>query len=88
MVSIMKFWTPLLMAFLYMVLLSVLGEIKQRSTFKSRDKTLIEECWGEPNIDDCTKKCSKTFICVRVNYTCCWTYCGNICWRARKTSER
>lgn len=35
MVSIMKFWTPLLMAFLYMVLLSVLGELKEKSAIKT-----------------------------------------------------
>ncbi|XP_035865356.1 protein WFDC11, partial [Phyllostomus discolor] len=79
-VSIMKLWTPLLMTFLCVALLSVLAEIKDRP--RIGDKTgLIEECWGHPNIIDCTRKCSKLFKCARVNHTCCWTYCGNICWK-------
>ncbi|XP_045689116.1 protein WFDC11-like, partial [Phyllostomus hastatus] len=79
-VSIMKLWTPLLTTFLCVVLLSVLAEIKDRPG--TGDKSLIEECWGHPNIVDCTRKCSKSFKCARVNHTCCWTYCGNICWKA------
>ncbi|XP_036100568.1 protein WFDC11 [Molossus molossus] len=86
MVSIMKLWTPLLVTVLCMVLLSVLGDLKEKPI--DRDNTLIEECWGYPNIHDCTKKCSKTFKCSKKNYICCWTYCGNICWQTRKTYKR
>ncbi|XP_045430559.1 protein WFDC11 [Pipistrellus kuhlii] len=73
MVSIMKFWTPL--AFLCMVLPSVLGGIAKSTNSES----VIGECWGKPNVVDCALKCSRSFYCLRVNYTCCWTYCGNIC---------
>ncbi|XP_054430006.1 protein WFDC11 [Pteronotus mesoamericanus] len=78
--SIVKLWMPLLMTFLCMVLLSVLGEIKERP--RLGDEALIEECWGNPSINECTRKCSKSFKCANINYTCCWTYCGNICWKA------
>ncbi|KAK2509439.1 hypothetical protein MC885_012169 [Smutsia gigantea] len=28
----------------------------------------------------CTwKRCTKSQGCLQLNYTCCWTYCGNIC---------
>ncbi|XP_053783380.1 protein WFDC11, partial [Desmodus rotundus] len=80
-VSIMKLWTPLLTTFLCAVLLSTLAEIKE----KPGEKMFIEECWGNPSIRECTRKCSKSFKCASVNYTCCWTYCGNICW---KTTEQ
>nr|XP_036863148.1 protein WFDC11 [Manis javanica] len=75
-VNIMKLWTSLLMTFLCM-LMSVLGGMKD----KADDDTLIEECWGNPTARDCTNKCSRTFKCVSINSTCCWTYCGNICWK-------
>eukprot|EP00071_Canis_lupus_P031190 XP_022264747.1 uncharacterized protein LOC102153638 [Canis lupus familiaris] len=77
-VSIMKLWTPQLMIFFCMVLLSVLGVLKEKH---SRDERLIEECWGEPNVIECTRKCSRALRCSNKNYTCCWTYCGNICWK-------
>ncbi|XP_066093279.1 uncharacterized protein [Saccopteryx bilineata] len=80
-VGTMKLWISLLMTSLCMVLLSVLGEIKERPG--KGNKELIEECWGDPNVNECSKKCSKSFKCVNVNYTCCWTYCGNICWKRR-----
>ncbi|XP_072657326.1 protein WFDC11-like isoform X1 [Canis lupus baileyi] len=74
----MKLWTPQLMIFFCMVLLSVLGVLKEKH---SRDERLIEECWGEPNVIECTRKCSRALRCSNKNYTCCWTYCGNICWK-------
>ncbi|CAK6447890.1 unnamed protein product [Pipistrellus nathusii] len=82
MVSIMKFWTPLLMAFLCMMLPSVLGGIA-----KPRPEASIAACWGEPKEVDCALKCSRNFFCLMVNYTCCWTYCGNICWRIAQIDD-
>ncbi|XP_070657872.1 protein WFDC11 isoform X1 [Bos indicus] len=78
MVNIMKFGTPLLMMLLCMVLLSVLGGVKER--YSSRRELLLQECWGQPTIRECNNKCSRNFRCVKINHTCCWTYCGNICW--------
>ncbi|XP_019492455.1 PREDICTED: protein WFDC11 [Hipposideros armiger] len=79
MVSIMKLWTPLHMTCLCMALLSVLGAFKDKPVIG--DEILLVECWGYPTINDCTKKCSKTFKCINEEQTCCWTYCGNICWK-------
>ncbi|XP_044909482.1 protein WFDC11 isoform X6 [Felis catus] len=84
-VSIMKLWMPQLMTFLCMVLLSVLGVIKEKHSWA---EMLLEECWGQPNVLECTKKCSGTFKCINKNYTCCWTYCGNICWKNKEIFER
>ncbi|KAB0383734.1 protein WFDC11 [Muntiacus reevesi] len=84
MVSIMKFWTPLPMMFLCMLLLSVLGGVKERY---NRGELFLEECWGEPTVQDCSKRCSKSFRCVKINHTCCWTYCGNICWENTLITE-
>ncbi|XP_025788405.1 protein WFDC11-like [Puma concolor] len=84
-VSIMKLWTPQLMTFLCMVLLSVLGVIKEKHSWA---EMLLEECWGQPNVLECTKKCSGTFKCINKNHTCCWTYCGNICWKNKEIFER
>ncbi|XP_037357533.1 protein WFDC11 [Talpa occidentalis] len=72
----MKFWTLILMASFCMTL-SVLGALKRRY---SEAEMTIEECRGEADVLQCTKVCSKTFKCMEVNHTCCWTYCGNICW--------
>ncbi|XP_058419400.1 protein WFDC11-like [Diceros bicornis minor] len=83
-VSIMKLRPPLLMTFLCMVLLSVLGGIKKKH---GQDEMLIEECWGDPMVYECTKKCSRTFRCVDINHTCCWSYCGNICWKNKDTLQ-
>ncbi|XP_078300164.1 uncharacterized protein LOC144615872 isoform X1 [Panthera onca] len=84
-VSIMKLWTPQLMTFLCMVLPSVLGVIKEKHNWA---EMLLEECWGQPNVLECTKKCSGTFKCINKNHTCCWTYCGNICWKNKEIFER
>ncbi|XP_011367699.1 protein WFDC11 [Pteropus vampyrus] len=86
MVGIMKLWTSLHMTFLCMALLSVLGGFKENRV--PGDERLIEECWGSPNIRDCAKKCSTTLKCGNMNRTCCWTYCGNICWKPIKTNAR
>ncbi|XP_034862309.1 protein WFDC11 isoform X3 [Mirounga angustirostris] len=80
-VSIMKLWTPQLVTFLCMELLSVLGVMKEKYSW---DEMFIEECWGEPSVIECTKKCSRALKCTNKNYTCCWTYCGNICWKNKE----
>eukprot|EP00070_Physeter_catodon_P047180 XP_028354074.1 uncharacterized protein LOC114483934 isoform X2 [Physeter catodon] len=79
----MKCWTPLLMMFLCMVLLSVLGGMKEKHN--RRGELLLQECWGQPTVQECAKQCSRTFRCVEINHTCCWTYCGNICWENTAT---
>ncbi|XP_007185461.1 protein WFDC11 isoform X3 [Balaenoptera acutorostrata] len=86
MVNSMKCWTPLLMMFLCMVLLSVLGGMKEKHNH--RGELLLQECWGQPTVQECAKKCSRTFRCVEINHTCCWTYCGNICWENTIITER
>ena len=50
------------------------------SPLNFRGELLLQECWGQPTVQECAKKCSRTFRCVEINHTCCWTYCGNICW--------
>ncbi|XP_029775059.1 uncharacterized protein LOC115275437 isoform X2 [Suricata suricatta] len=47
--------------------------------------SLLEECWGLPKAVECTIKCSRTFSCVNKNHTCCWTYCGNVCWKKKRS---
>ncbi|XP_053429739.1 protein WFDC11 [Nycticebus coucang] len=85
MVNIMKLWIPLLMTFFCVVPLFVLGGVKRHYKW---GELLIEECWGQPKVEECTKKCSRTFKCKEQNHTCCWTYCGNICWENEITLER
>ncbi|KAI5947488.1 protein WFDC9 [Manis javanica] len=38
-----------------------------------------EQCWVQPPLKYCRKRCTKSQGCLQLNYTCCWTYCGNIC---------
>ncbi|XP_029775062.1 uncharacterized protein LOC115275437 isoform X5 [Suricata suricatta] len=75
MISIMKLWTPQLM-----ILLS-----SSRITSITVGNSLLEECWGLPKAVECTIKCSRTFSCVNKNHTCCWTYCGNVCWKKKRS---
>uniref|UniRef100_A0A2K5RAS7 WAP four-disulfide core domain 11 n=2 Tax=Cebus imitator TaxID=2715852 RepID=A0A2K5RAS7_CEBIM len=84
MVSLMKLWIPLHMTFFCTMLLSVLGGTRRRYYKK---ELLLEECWGKPNAEDCTKMCSKAFRCEDKRYKGCWTHCGNICWKNDKTCE-
>ncbi|CAH6776810.1 protein WFDC11 [Phodopus roborovskii] len=80
---------PLLLLFavlLCMLLLPALGGNKKKKY--SQGELLLEECWGQPKANDCTKRCSRTFKCVYRNHTCCWTYCGNICAEIGKFFER
>ncbi|XP_037667500.1 protein WFDC11 isoform X2 [Choloepus didactylus] len=84
MVSKRKTWMPLIVTCLCVVLLSVLGEMKRKH---GKGEDLLEECWGEPKVADCTRKCSRNFKCENRNYSCCWTYCGNICWKNKVSWE-
>ncbi|XP_008050203.2 protein WFDC11 [Carlito syrichta] len=83
-VSIMKLWLPLLMTIICMVLLSVWGGMRKKYR---PDEVLLSECWGQPNVRNCTLKCSKLLRCENPEYTCCWTYCGNICWKNDEVIE-
>ncbi|XP_077012691.1 protein WFDC11-like [Tamandua tetradactyla] len=83
-VGIMKPWTPLCMTFLCLVLLSVLGGMRKNH---GKGEDLLEQCWGDPKVEDCNRKCSRNFKCENRNYNCCWTYCGNICWKNKKNFQ-
>ncbi|EHB05297.1 Protein WFDC9, partial [Heterocephalus glaber] len=39
-----------------------------------------DECWVQPPSEYCAKRCTRLQTCLNPNHTCCWTYCGNICW--------
>ncbi|XP_035302903.1 protein WFDC11 [Cricetulus griseus] len=71
--------------FLCVLLLPALAGRKKKY---SEGELLLEECWGQPKANDCTKRCSRTFKCVHKSYKCCWTYCGNICAETGKFYER
>ncbi|XP_040588863.1 protein WFDC11-like [Mesocricetus auratus] len=73
-----------IVVFLCMLLLPARGGKKTYS----QGELLLEECWGQPKANDCTKRCSRTFKCIHRNHTCCWTYCGNICAENGKFFER
>ncbi|XP_003787872.1 protein WFDC11 [Otolemur garnettii] len=77
MVNIMKLWISLVMTFVCVVPLFVLGSLRKPN---EKGELQLAECWGQPNVEECTKTCSRTFKCKEPNHTCCWTYCGNICW--------
>ncbi|XP_028724447.1 protein WFDC11-like [Peromyscus leucopus] len=66
----------LLVLFLCVLLLPAPGWKKKK--YSQRELSL-QECWGQPKVNDCRKKCSRRFRCLQKNHTCCWTYCGNIC---------
>ncbi|KAM8920500.1 protein WFDC9-like [Lycaon pictus] len=38
-----------------------------------------EQCWVQPLLKYCKKRCTKLQECLSPNHTCCWTFCGNIC---------
>ncbi|XP_016060266.1 PREDICTED: protein WFDC9 [Miniopterus natalensis] len=56
------------------LLLPALGGVRRVPASKE-----IEQCWVQPPLLFCMKRCTKFGGCVLENYTCCWTYCGNIC---------
>ncbi|XP_074173969.1 protein WFDC9 [Rhinolophus sinicus] len=58
------------------MLLPVLGGIRKKPLSEERK---IEQCWIQPPLKYCAKRCTKSQGCVYLNHTCCWTFCGNIC---------
>ncbi|XP_032758377.1 protein WFDC9 [Rattus rattus] len=70
----MKFWILLLTVSAHgiVVFLHVFGSLKDKPEE-------IEQCWVQPPTRFCGRRCTKVQKCVSPNYTCCWTYCGNIC---------
>uniref|UniRef100_A0A8C9M2Q9 WAP four-disulfide core domain 9 n=1 Tax=Panthera tigris altaica TaxID=74533 RepID=A0A8C9M2Q9_PANTA len=70
----MKPWVLLLNVIIYGVVmpLPVLGGLRNK-TF------LVEQCWIQPLLQYCEKRCTKLHECLSPNHTCCWTFCGNIC---------
>ncbi|XP_008049777.1 protein WFDC9 [Carlito syrichta] len=74
----MKPWILLLIMFIsgVVMLLPVLGNLRTKSVFEIRE---IEQCWVQPPLKYCAKRCTKVRTCLHPNHTCCWTYCGNIC---------
>ncbi|XP_006500047.3 protein WFDC9 isoform X1 [Mus musculus] len=72
--STMKPWIIVLTVSAHgiLVFLHVLGSLKD-------DLEEIDQCWVQPPTRFCGKRCTKVRKCVSPNYTCCWTYCGNIC---------
>ncbi|XP_008593211.1 PREDICTED: protein WFDC9 [Galeopterus variegatus] len=73
----MKLWILLLTMLICEVVmfLPVLGSFKS----KSFSDVEVEQCWVQPPIKYCRRRCTKIQTCLLPNHTCCWTYCGNIC---------
>nr|XP_021543112.1 protein WFDC9 [Neomonachus schauinslandi] len=42
-------------------------------------RIVTEQCWVQPPLKYCEKRCTKLQECLSSNHTCCWTFCGNIC---------
>ncbi|XP_044938152.1 protein WFDC9 [Mustela putorius furo] len=42
-------------------------------------RTVTEQCWVQPPLKYCAKRCTKLLECLSLNHTCCWTFCGNVC---------
>ncbi|KAM7125616.1 protein WFDC9 [Molossus nigricans] len=74
----MKPWVLLLtMSICWVViLLPVLGGIRKITSFQVKE---VEQCWVHPPVMFCEKRCTRSHTCLRINHTCCWTFCGNIC---------
>uniref|UniRef100_M3Z1P9 WAP four-disulfide core domain 9 n=1 Tax=Mustela putorius furo TaxID=9669 RepID=M3Z1P9_MUSPF len=73
-----KPWVLLLIMLIYRVvmLLPVLGGLKNKTFF---GRTVTEQCWVQPPLKYCAKRCTKLLECLSLNHTCCWTFCGNVC---------
>ncbi|XP_057636118.1 protein WFDC11 [Chionomys nivalis] len=80
--------TSLLPSVVFLCMLLRLPTLGGKRKRYSQEELLLEECWGQPKANDCSKKCSRTFKCIHRNHTCCWTYCGNICAENGKFFER
>uniref|UniRef100_A0A8C7AZY5 WAP four-disulfide core domain 9 n=1 Tax=Neovison vison TaxID=452646 RepID=A0A8C7AZY5_NEOVI len=70
----------LLIILIYKVvmLLPVLGGLKNKAFFPV-GRTVTEQCWVQPPLKYCVKRCTKLLECLSLNHTCCWTFCGNVC---------
>ncbi|XP_029774542.1 protein WFDC9 [Suricata suricatta] len=75
----MKSWILLLNMLVYGVLmpLPVMGSLG--NNFIPEGKTDTAQCWVQPLLKYCEKRCTKLQKCLFPNHTCCWTFCGNIC---------
>ncbi|XP_032694519.1 protein WFDC9 [Lontra canadensis] len=75
-----KPWVLLLIMLIYRVvmLLPVLGGLKNKAFFPV-GRRVTEQCWVQPPLKYCAKRCTKLLECLSLNHTCCWTFCGNIC---------
>ncbi|XP_032255658.1 protein WFDC9 [Phoca vitulina] len=76
----MKPWVLLHVMLIYgvVMLLPVLGGLKNE-TFFPAGRIVTEQCWVQPPLKYCEKRCTKLQECLSPNHTCCWTFCGNIC---------
>ncbi|XP_053429738.1 protein WFDC9 [Nycticebus coucang] len=74
----MNFWVLLLIVFIFEVvmLLPVQGNFRPEYSIKIKE---TEQCWVQPSFKYCRNRCTKINTCLYPNFTCCWTYCGNIC---------
>ncbi|XP_036274614.1 protein WFDC9 [Pipistrellus kuhlii] len=72
----MKLWVVLLKISIcgIVMLLPALGGIRNSAEIKE-----IKQCWVQPPLKFCSLRCSRENRCFETKYTCCWTYCGNIC---------
>ncbi|KAF5917488.1 hypothetical protein HPG69_017380 [Diceros bicornis minor] len=74
-----------------LMLLSVLGSLRNKPSFVGgwplptstisipAERREIAQCWVQPPLEYCRKRCTKVQGCLYPNHTCCWTFCGNIC---------
>ncbi|XP_036178579.1 protein WFDC9 [Myotis myotis] len=72
----MKPWVLLLIMSICgaVTLLPVLGGVWNLADIKE-----IKQCWVQPPLQFCSVRCTRIHGCLKSNYTCCWTFCGNIC---------
>ncbi|XP_070103266.1 protein WFDC9 isoform X2 [Equus przewalskii] len=83
----MKPWVRLfvMLSCWVVMLLSVLGSFRNKPPCRLCGKGVLgerresEQCWVQPPLKYCGKRCTKLQGCLRPNHTCCWTFCGNIC---------
>ncbi|XP_014643067.1 PREDICTED: protein WFDC9-like [Ceratotherium simum simum] len=75
----MKPWVRLLVMLNceVLMLLSVLGSLRNKPSCRMVRE--IGQCWVQPPLEYCRKRCTKVQGCLYPNHTCCWTFCGNIC---------
>ncbi|XP_045660761.1 protein WFDC9 [Ursus americanus] len=87
----MKPWVLLLIMLIYgvVMLLPVLGGFKNKNFVggMTREEGATDQCWVQPPLKYCEKRCTKLQECLSLNHTCCWTFCGNICLDNRQTQR-